>query len=55
MTFQPRQLRTKPEDGHAFARRLSAAMHDVGMRDVTVRELALRPLPAVCVLGTNAG
>jgi SAM-dependent methyltransferase len=50
-TFQPRQPGAKPEDADAFAHRLTQEMVDAGFRDVTVKKLALKPMPAVCVLG----
>ncbi len=50
-TVQPRHRGAKAEDAQAFARRLSKEMMDVGFREVTVEELDLKPIPAVCVLG----
>jgi ubiquinone/menaquinone biosynthesis C-methylase UbiE len=50
-TFQPRQRGAKPEDAQAFAHKLSNDMVNAGFRDVTVQQLDLRPIPAVCVLG----
>jgi hypothetical protein len=37
-------------DAHAFARQLSKELIEVGFREVTVKELDLKPVPAVCVL-----
>jgi ubiquinone/menaquinone biosynthesis C-methylase UbiE len=50
-TVQPRHRGAKAEDAQAFARRLLKEMMDVGFREVTVRELGLKPIPAGCVLG----
>jgi len=50
-TVQPRHRGAKAEDAQAFARRMSKEMIDVGFREVTVRGLDLKPIPAVCVLG----
>jgi hypothetical protein len=47
---QPRHRGAKAEDAQAFARRLSKEMIDAGFREVTIRELDLKPVPAVCVL-----
>lgn len=49
-TFQPRHLGATAEDAKAFARQLSQELIDAGFREVTVRELDLKPVPAVCVL-----
>ncbi len=49
-TVQPRQRGATAEDAQAFARALSKEMIDAGFREVTVRELDLKPVPAVCVL-----
>ena len=50
-TVQPRHLGATAEDAQAFAEKLSKEMISAGFRDVTVKELDLKPLPAVCVLG----
>jgi ubiquinone/menaquinone biosynthesis C-methylase UbiE len=50
-TLQPRQRGAKPEDADAFATTLSKELTDAGFRGVIVKKLALKPLPAVCVLG----
>jgi hypothetical protein len=50
-TVQPRHRGATAEDARAFARRLSKEMIDLGFREVTVKELDLKPVPAVCVLG----
>jgi ubiquinone/menaquinone biosynthesis C-methylase UbiE len=49
-TVQPRELGAKAEDAHAFARRLSQEMIDGSFHQVNVKELDLKPIPAVCVL-----
>ena len=49
-TVQPRQRGATAEDAQAFARALSQEMIEAGFREVTVRELDLEPVPAVCVL-----
>ena len=50
-TVQPRHLGARAEDAQAFAQKLSKEMIIAGFRDVTVEQLDLKPLPAVCVLG----
>jgi ubiquinone/menaquinone biosynthesis C-methylase UbiE len=49
-TVQPRHRGAKAEDAQRFARQLSEEMIGGGFREVTVRELDLKPIPAVCVL-----
>jgi SAM-dependent methyltransferase len=49
-TVQPRHRGATAEDAQAFARRLSKELIDAGFREVTVSELDLKPIPAVCVL-----
>jgi hypothetical protein len=49
-TVQPRHLGASAADAHAFGRQLSEELIDVGFRQVTVEELDLKPVPAVCVL-----
>jgi SAM-dependent methyltransferase len=49
-TVQPRHRGATAEDAQAFARRLSKEMIEMGFREVTVSELDLKPIPAVCVL-----
>ena len=50
-TYQPRHSRAKSADAFAFAQRLSREMSELGFIEIRVKQLALRPLPAVCVLG----
>jgi ubiquinone/menaquinone biosynthesis C-methylase UbiE len=49
-TVQPRQRGATAADTHAFGRQLSKELIDAGFREVTVEELDLKPVPAVCVL-----
>ena len=49
-TLQPRNLGARAEDAHAFARKLSQEMIDGNFHEVTVKELDLKPVPAVCVI-----
>jgi ubiquinone/menaquinone biosynthesis C-methylase UbiE len=49
-TVQPRQRGATAADAHAFGRQLSKELMDAGFREVTVKELDLKPVPAVCVL-----
>jgi hypothetical protein len=35
---------------HAFGHQLSKELIEVGFREVTVKELDLKPVPGVCVL-----
>jgi hypothetical protein len=47
---QPRHRGATASDAHAFGRQLSKELIDAGFREVTVKELDLKPVPAVCVL-----
>jgi hypothetical protein len=49
-TVQPRHRGATAADAHTFGRQLSKELIDAGFRDVAVEELALKPVPAVCVL-----
>jgi ubiquinone/menaquinone biosynthesis C-methylase UbiE len=49
-TVQPRHLGAKAADAHGFAHKLSQEMTDGSFHHITVRELDLKPIPAVCVL-----
>ena len=50
-TVQPRQLGATAADAQEFARTLSREMIEAGFRDVTIKQLDLEPVPAVCVIG----
>ena len=50
MPKQPRHRGAAADDAHAFAHRLSEEMIGAGFHKVTVKELDLKPIPAVCVL-----
>jgi ubiquinone/menaquinone biosynthesis C-methylase UbiE len=50
-TVQPRHLGATAADAQAFAQTLSREMIEAGFRDVTIKQLDLEPVPAVCVLG----
>jgi ubiquinone/menaquinone biosynthesis C-methylase UbiE len=50
-TVQPRHLGATAADAQAFAETLSSEMIEAGFRDVTIEQLDLKPIPAVCVLG----
>ena len=50
-TVQPRHRGATAEDARAFGQNFSKEMISAGFRDVTVKDLDLKPLPAVCVLG----
>jgi ubiquinone/menaquinone biosynthesis C-methylase UbiE len=49
-TVQLRHRGATAADAHAFGRQLSKELIEVGFRDVTVKELDLKPVPPVCVL-----
>jgi hypothetical protein len=49
-TLQPRHRGATAADARAFGRQLSKELIDAGFREVTVKELDLKPVPAVCVL-----
>lgn len=53
-TLQPRHRGAKPEDAQAFAHKLSDELINTGFRDLTVQQLDLKPIPAVCVLGRKS-
>lgn len=50
-TYQPRHSGAKSADAFSFADRLSQDMHRLGFCDIRIEQLALHPVPAVCVLG----
>jgi SAM-dependent methyltransferase len=50
-TVQPRHLGATAADAQAFAQTLSSEMIEAGFREVTIKQLDLKPIPAVCVLG----
>jgi SAM-dependent methyltransferase len=52
-TVQPRHRGAKAEDAHAFACKLSLEMIDGSFHQVTVKELDLKPIPAVCCSHAN--
>lgn len=53
-TYQPRHRGAKPEDAAVFASTLSKEMIEAGFENVSVKEIALKPMPAVCVLGRTS-
>ena len=50
-TVQPRHIGATAADAQAFGQTLSREMLEAGFRDVTIKQLDLEPVPAVCVLG----
>lgn len=50
-TYQPRHRGAKSGDAFSFAERLSQDMQKLGFGDIRIEQLALHPIPAVCVLG----
>jgi SAM-dependent methyltransferase len=50
-TYQPRHRGATRADTFKFAERLRADMDVLGFVDLRIEQLALQPLPAVCVLG----
>ena len=50
-TYQPRHARAQSRDAFSFAEQLSEEMGELGFIDIRTEQLALHPLPAVCVLG----
>jgi SAM-dependent methyltransferase len=50
-SYQPRHRGARAEDADAFAAKLVIEMHAAGFENVRTETLALRPVPAVCVLG----
>jgi len=53
ITYQPRQGGARREDADAMGARLVGWMGAAGLRHVRSARLELRPVPAVCVLGTR--
>ena len=49
-TVQLRHRGVTAADAHAFGRQLSKELIDAGFREVTVKELDLKPIPPMCVL-----
>jgi ubiquinone/menaquinone biosynthesis C-methylase UbiE len=54
-TLQPRHRGATAADARAFGRQLSKELIDAGFRDVTVKELDIKPVRAVCVLALKPG
>jgi ubiquinone/menaquinone biosynthesis C-methylase UbiE len=52
-TVQPRQRGATAADAHAFGHQLSKELIGADLRQVTVKELDLKPVPAVCVLARS--
>ena len=50
-THQPRRLGATADDAQAFGDWLSRTMRAAGFREVSVEQLELKPVPAVCVMG----
>ena len=50
-TYQPRHRGAKSADAFKFANQLRGDMSALGFADLRVEQLALHPLPAMCVLG----
>jgi ubiquinone/menaquinone biosynthesis C-methylase UbiE len=49
-TYQPRHRGAKSADAFKFAEQLRGDMSTLGFTDLRIEQLALHPLPAVCVL-----
>ncbi len=54
-TYQPRHRGAESADAFKFAEQLRADMSALGFTDLRIAQLALHPLPAVCVLGRRGG
>jgi SAM-dependent methyltransferase len=52
-TVQPRQRGAIAADAHAFGHDLSKELIQAHFREVTVKKLDLKPVPAICVLARN--
>lgn len=50
-TYQPRHVGATAADAEVFAQNLGREMAELGFTDIRRETLALKPLPAVCVLG----
>jgi SAM-dependent methyltransferase len=50
-TYQPRHSGAQSNDAFKFADRLKEDLHQLGFLDIRTEQLALHPIPAVCVLG----
>ncbi|MCC2113311.1 MAG: methyltransferase domain-containing protein [Hyphomicrobiales bacterium] len=54
-TFQPRNAGASRDDAMTFAATIESAMYAAGFIDVRTEELALQPVPAVCIIGRRSG
>lgn len=52
VTYMPRHANAVPQDAERFAAVLAREMADAGYPGVRIEKLDLKPIPAVCVLGT---
>jgi ubiquinone/menaquinone biosynthesis C-methylase UbiE len=52
VTYMPRHRNAVPADADRFAAALAEDMAATGFRRVRIEKLALKPMPAVCVLGS---
>lgn len=53
LTFQPRRRGATDEDARRAGERLSGSLVAAGFVDVVIEVLAMKPVSAVCVLGTR--
>ncbi len=54
VTYQPRLRHATHVDAAAFGDRLAVAFSHAGFADIRMEELALKPAPAICVIGRKA-
>jgi cyclopropane fatty-acyl-phospholipid synthase-like methyltransferase len=52
ITYQPRHRKPTRDDALAFGKQIAGEMRDTGFTDIRIEELPLKPVPAVCILGT---
>ena len=55
ITYQPRTRRATHGDAAAFGDHLAVALSHAGFVDIRMEEMALRPAPAICVIGRKPG
>ncbi len=55
ITYQPRTRRATHGDAAAFGDHLAVALSHAGFVDIRMEEMALKPAPAICVIGRKPG
>jgi trans-aconitate methyltransferase len=55
VTFQPRGKNPTDEKTLAFAEKVRHLMSQAGLQNITIEQLAMKPVPVVCIIGRARG